>query len=263
MVYDCGACIAKYLLCCFNFIIFITGSIVLAVGIWLAVDKNSFIALSKIVPSEHVEQFTQPAVIEQASYILIAAGAFMFIVSFLGYCGALRESQCLLTTYGICLILILILEVTAGGLAAAYKGKAEEQTRKYLKTTIQQYYTSGNRTDAVTLMWNHLQAQLSCCGVDSADDFRDAPNWDSSRGIPESCCVLIDKTTFKSKPPSCMTSPNSSNSYYDKGCYDALINWIRSHMNIIIGIGIGLGVLQLLGIFLAFCLCKTIDGYIK
>lgn len=43
------------------------------------------------------QHFTQPAVIEQASYVLIAVGAFMFIVSFLGYCGALRESQCLLT----------------------------------------------------------------------------------------------------------------------------------------------------------------------
>jgi hypothetical protein len=98
MVYDCGSCLAKYILCFFNFVVFLAGSAVLAVGIWLAVDKNSFIGLSKIVPSEHVQQFTQPAVIEQGSYILIAVGAFMFIVSFLGYCGALRESQCLLTT---------------------------------------------------------------------------------------------------------------------------------------------------------------------
>ncbi len=41
-------------------------------------------------------QFTQPAVIEQAAFLLIAAGAFVFIVSFLGYCGAVKESRILL-----------------------------------------------------------------------------------------------------------------------------------------------------------------------
>lgn len=44
------------------------------------------------------QHFTQPAVIEQLAYFLIAIGAIMFFLSFLGYCGAIRESQCLLTT---------------------------------------------------------------------------------------------------------------------------------------------------------------------
>lgn len=263
MVFDCGACIAKYLLCCFNFIIFIAGSVILGVGIWLAVDKSSFIALTKVVPSEHLEQFTQPKVIDQASYILIVAGAFMFIVSFLGYCGAIRESQHLLTAYGICLVLILILEITAGGLAAAYKGTAEEETRTFLKSSIKKYYTTGNQTDAFSLLWNHIQAQLSCCGVDDYKDFEDAINWDKNKVIPESCCVLSDASTFKPKFPICTTRPDELNSYRFKGCLKAALEWIMSHMNIVIGVGIGLGVVQLLGIFLAFCLCKSIDGYIK
>jgi hypothetical protein len=54
------------------------------------------------------QQITQPTVIEQAAYILIAAGAFMFLVSFLGYCGALRESRCLLTCVSIAVIHCLI-----------------------------------------------------------------------------------------------------------------------------------------------------------
>jgi Tetraspanin family len=37
-------------------------------------------------------------VIDQLAYVLVAAGGVMFFLSFLGYCGALRESQCLLTT---------------------------------------------------------------------------------------------------------------------------------------------------------------------
>lgn len=54
------------------------------------------------------QQITQPTVIEQAAYILIAAGAFMFLVSFLGYCGALRESRCLLTCVSIAVICCLM-----------------------------------------------------------------------------------------------------------------------------------------------------------
>ena len=53
----------------------------------------------------------EPAVIEQAAYILIALGAFIFIISFLGYCGAIKESRVLLTAYGIFLIIIFALQV--------------------------------------------------------------------------------------------------------------------------------------------------------
>ena len=53
----------------------------------------------------------EPAVIEQAAYILIAIGAFILIISVLGYCGALKESRVLLTAYGIFLIIIFLLQV--------------------------------------------------------------------------------------------------------------------------------------------------------
>ena len=49
--------------------------------------------------------------IEQGAYMLIACGAFIFVLSFLGYCGAIKESRVLLTSYGIFLIIIFILEV--------------------------------------------------------------------------------------------------------------------------------------------------------
>lgn len=37
------------------FLFQLAGSAVLAIGIWLAVDKDSFIGLSKIVPHAHVQ----------------------------------------------------------------------------------------------------------------------------------------------------------------------------------------------------------------
>uniref|UniRef100_A0A1A9V4K2 Tetraspanin n=1 Tax=Glossina austeni TaxID=7395 RepID=A0A1A9V4K2_GLOAU len=99
MGYDCGVWIGKYVLCIFNFLFFVLGTIVLGIGIWLAVDKASLIALLKMVENEHINQFTQPQVIEQLAYVLIAIGGVMFLMSFMGYCGAIRESKCLLTTY--------------------------------------------------------------------------------------------------------------------------------------------------------------------
>jgi tetraspanin-18 len=50
-------------------------------------------------------------VIEQGAYILIAAGAFIFIISFLGYCGAIKESRVLLTAYGLFIIILSLLQV--------------------------------------------------------------------------------------------------------------------------------------------------------
>ncbi|EDW36672.1 GL15661 [Drosophila persimilis] len=98
MVFDCVVWCAKYLLCIFNFIFFVLGTIIFGVGLWLAVDKHSLIALLKLVESERIEQFTQTQVIEQLAYVLIVIGAVMFFMSFLGYLGAMRESRCLLST---------------------------------------------------------------------------------------------------------------------------------------------------------------------
>ncbi|RZB40977.1 Tetraspannin domain containing protein, partial [Asbolus verrucosus] len=210
-------------------------------------------------------QFTQPAVIEQGSYVLIGIGAFMFVVSFLGYCGALRESQCLLTTYGICLLIILVVEITVGCLAVAYKSRADEETRKLLKSSIEKYYSTPDNKDAVTLMWDHIQASLKCCGVNNYTDYQTSVKFkNSGKVIPESCCVLEgDPLKFKPKVPSCVTEPSEFNSYYKNGCFGAVIEWILKNINIVIGAAVGLGVLELVGIFLAFCLSKSLNGYIK
>ncbi|XP_021937297.1 CD82 antigen-like isoform X2 [Zootermopsis nevadensis] len=268
MPYDCGTSLAKYLLCLFNFVFFGFGTVVLGIGIWIASDKHSFIQFTKLIDNEELriqfQQITQPTVIEQAAYILIAAGAFMFLVSFLGYCGALRESRCLLTCYGVFLLIILLMEITAGGLAAAYRSEAEKETRVFLKSTISKYYAAKEK-DAVTLMWDYIMANMKCCGVDSYEDFSESKKWiEGGKKVPDACCVLEgDVAKFKPMSEMCPDVPTDINSYWKKGCYDTFVQLIMENINIAIGIGIGIGLVQLLGIILAFCLCRSINGYIK
>lgn len=110
------------------------------------------------------------------------------------------------------------MEITVGCLTVAYKPKAEEETRKVLKSTIEKYYSTPENKDAVTLMWDHLQASLKCCGVNNYTDYESSTKWkDSGKVIPESCCVLEgDPLKFQPKSPECVTKPSEVNSYYKK-----------------------------------------------
>lgn len=87
--------------------------------------------------------------------------------------------------------------------------QAELETKGFLKSTIKKYYANENKT-AVAVMWDHLQIQLSCCGVDNYEDY----GWSGSKRIPESCCALKKDHTLVS--PDCATSLNENTSYYQK-----------------------------------------------
>ncbi|CAG11808.1 unnamed protein product [Tetraodon nigroviridis] len=79
----------KYLLFVFNFIFWLSGLLVLAVGLWLRFDPGT------------VELLTgdgAPETFFVAVYILLGAGGLMMIVGFFGCFGAVRESQCLLAS---------------------------------------------------------------------------------------------------------------------------------------------------------------------
>lgn len=264
MAADCGSCCAKYILCIFNFIFFLAGSALLGVGIWLAADKASFISLLKMVENEHVQSFTHPQVIEQMAYVLIVCGAVMFVLSFLGYCGAIRESRCLLTTYAVFMIVLLLVEISLGTITVVYKQRSGDETRKFLNSTIEKYYTNTENPDAVTVMWNHLMRQMTCCGVTDFQDFDNSKKWLENRGdklLPDACCILGDEPNFTLLDPECPKKPSDSNSYRHKGCYHVLRDWIDLNRNIILGSVIGIAIIQLFAIFLAFCLCKSIEKY--
>ena len=86
---------------------------------WIAADKYNFLRVTKldaIIKANDdaqniVHEFSNPSVLDHTAYILIAIGGFIFIISFLGYCGSLQESRVLLTSYGLFLIIVFILQV--------------------------------------------------------------------------------------------------------------------------------------------------------
>lgn len=93
------------------------------------------------------------------------------------------------------------------------------ETKTFLQNTITNYYSTTERADAVTLMWNYMMAQMSCCGVDDYKDFNLSENWTTyknNRTIPEPCCVLSDPMKFTPRDLNCPIFPSDANSYWKK-----------------------------------------------
>ncbi|CAD6212678.1 GSCOCG00011040001-RA-CDS [Cotesia congregata] len=290
----CIALFAKFFLCFFNFIFFIAGGAALAVGIWLIVDISTFTNLISKIDESDVLKYkripiskvffllqtkTDPDVIKTISYILIIVGALTFIVSFLGYCGAMFESRCLLCIYGILILVVLILECTVVGLSFSWNSETEQGVRTLLKATMKYYATNEDKTEAVTVAWDGIMNQviktnfdaacriqnsfflvqkdidiffMKCCGVDNYTDFSQSPNWSMiEKKVPEACCNKINGILQDSN---CPTNPSLSNSYYMQGCYNAIINSIQENAAIAIGVAVVLVFVELIVIILALYL---------
>jgi len=281
MVADCPANCARWLLCLSNFLFIIVSAGVLVVGAWVAISKESFISLtlnvtqhenSPISPlidqdaNKIIKEFVEPAVIDQAAYILIALGAFIFIISFLGYCGSIKESRVLLTAYGIFLIIIFCLQIALVVLCTAYKTHTDTHTKGFLKHSLTKYYTIGAEKNAVSLSWDMVMGHMSCCGVDGYQDFQTAKLFVDAasaeglrRQIPESCCVLTGKKTdLHPEDAACINNPTLSNSYMDTGCFTKMTDLIEQNLDLVIGAVVVVAAIELLAIVFSFCLCRAV-----
>ncbi|XP_061543197.1 tetraspanin-2a [Phycodurus eques] len=140
----------KYLLFVFNFIFWLSGLLVLAVGLWLRFDP------------ETVELLTgndAPDTFFIAVYILLGAGSLMMLVGFFGCFGAVRESQCLLASFFACLLIIFAAEIAAGVFGFINKEQIVEEVQKFYSSSISE--TSNPNATAIALIYHKT---LNCCG---------------------------------------------------------------------------------------------------
>ncbi|KAG5835369.1 CD9 antigen-like [Anguilla anguilla] len=142
----------KYLLFIFNFIFWLVGSLVLAVGLWLRFDP----AIVSLLNEEGA-----PDTFFMGVYILIGAGGLMMLVGFFGCCGAVRESQCLLGSFFACLVIIFGAEIAAGVFGFLNKDKIIEEVQQFYKQSIEDKTNS-----TVALAYEEV---LNCCGVSTPD----------------------------------------------------------------------------------------------
>eukprot|EP00914_Ancora_sagittata_P018242 GHVO01036061.1.p1 GENE.GHVO01036061.1~~GHVO01036061.1.p1 ORF type:complete len:270 (-),score=31.23 GHVO01036061.1:446-1255(-) len=264
MAIGCGAKCAKFLLIVFNAIFWLSGACVLGVGLWLLLDDSATQVFGLAIEASGDSTF------KTACYVLIGIGAFVFLVGFLGCCGAIRESKCLLGLYIFALVVVFVVELAAGILAALYKDKITDELKEQLEKSIAEkpYYDNDMKYTAWGLSVNFAQAKFKCCGFiepDAADYTQQDFNATYGIPFPYSCCKLKEGTDTKEEGKvseedvedwtSCQAK--NTEQFYSKACYESVKNWISDNLIILIGVGIGIACLEICGLIFAICLIRA------
>lgn len=71
----------------------LAGAAIMGVGIWVKVDSGSLLGIL-----ENVDGSSAISQLVSVSYVLMAVGGVLLVIGFLGCCGAIRESKCMLLT---------------------------------------------------------------------------------------------------------------------------------------------------------------------
>ncbi|KRX92606.1 Uncharacterized protein T4E_4044 [Trichinella pseudospiralis] len=242
----------------------VAGMAVLIVSIWLLLDRD--VAQHMIELDARLQEFYVTI------YILLAVGVVMSLLGFMGCCGALRKSKCLLIAFFILLVIVFCAELTCGILAYTHQEQVKQYIEKSMYETVLNHY---GRNNPYTETFDTIQRGLKCCGVKSYTDWlqsyystkaEDLPELGVGAGnvgrVPLSCCselglrehdvncgVTYDKQPLFTYEPYLNT----------QGCLPAVYGKFYQNLDIVIGLAVGIGCFQLIGMLFSMLLCCWID----
>uniref|UniRef100_A0A3B4EZ34 Tetraspanin n=1 Tax=Pundamilia nyererei TaxID=303518 RepID=A0A3B4EZ34_9CICH len=198
--------------------------------------------------------------VKLACYILIGVGTFPILISFFGCLGAIYEVRSLLSLYFSVILLILITQFAAGALIYFQKDVVSDGISNIV---LDKYSGNSSITEQA---WDFIQTNMECCG------WIDRTDWSGNMVIVNSSQLLF--------PCSCqnisLISGNFSDSgfceaktpdwpVYDVGCAASVERWLLTNIGVVLGICLGVTLLELLGMILSICLCRNVhmEDYTK
>uniref|UniRef100_A0A8C6SV59 Tetraspanin n=1 Tax=Neogobius melanostomus TaxID=47308 RepID=A0A8C6SV59_9GOBI len=215
-----GETCIKYLMFAFNLVFWVAGTAVFAIGLWLRLDPKT---------KGLFEGDDSPYVFYTGVYILIGAGALMMVVGFLGCCGAIQESPCMLGLFFFFLLIIFAVEVAAGIWGFSNQSKVVNDITTFYVQTYNNYKTTKDERLKETL--KVIQNGLNCCGPTApADD------------IAKETCPKGDKLQ----------------ELITKSCPDAIEDVFASKLHLIGAAGVTIGVIMVFGMVFSMLLCCAI-----
>uniref|UniRef100_A0A3Q0QYU9 Tetraspanin n=1 Tax=Amphilophus citrinellus TaxID=61819 RepID=A0A3Q0QYU9_AMPCI len=242
----CCSSLLKIMMFIFNGGIFLAGAVILGVGVWVQVDKNSLLGVL-----EQVESNSSLSQLVNVSYLLIAVGAVLLVIGFLGCCGAIKESKCMLLTFFIIILVIFLIEVAGGVVLFVFQGLAGELLQELEDEVRQSLENKYGEDESLTSLWNVTMEEFKCCGYRNYTDFDNSPfyNLNGKNVYPTPCC----NSTITN---ACNT--NEAELSNIDGCFDKLLQLIEDNAQIIAAVALGIAALEIAAMVVSMVLyCRV------
>ncbi|CAB3225712.1 unnamed protein product [Arctia plantaginis] len=165
----CLRFLVKYILFFVNFIFTLLGLALIGLGVAALYQFQE--VFDTVLTQTNIDIHFLP-------YVVIGVGAFIFLVSFCGCCGAIVESKCLLITYA----------VINGIIAAAKIYLVVELLTQYsyIRLTVENYVDQAFDDPTLNHTFHAMEYLLQCCGTTGPESYN--ITFQNVSYVPPTCC---------------------------------------------------------------------------
>ncbi|NWT13154.1 TSN8 protein, partial [Vireo altiloquus] len=219
------------------FLLQVCGCVILGVSIWMRVGGAKQVNASS---------YTSTTRMFAGVNLLIAVGAVIMVLGFLGCCGAVKESRCMLMLFFIGLLVIVILELAGGILGAVYKSQVELALNHTLSAYVEALQSTAEASKEHQEAFQEFERENQCCGLTNGPE-----DWGENFNKPSS---KICQCELENPSSSDLCIKHGDRYIYKKPCGEVIMKTVKDNLVRIIGIAFGLAVIEILGLVFSMTL---------
>uniref|UniRef100_UPI0037E85DFE tetraspanin-10 n=1 Tax=Semicossyphus pulcher TaxID=241346 RepID=UPI0037E85DFE len=243
----------KYTLFLCNLLFTVVGLLVLGVGMWGLVSKESF-------AQERIGSIgTDPML------IILTLGLVLTLLCLSGCVGAIRENSTLLRLFSAAVLVLITAQVLVTILAYSLQDQIGNYLRSGMIAAMVRYQDDLD----LRFITDEIQSNLQCCGADNYRDWEMNIYYNCSSpgvlacGVPATCCVdpLENGTVWNSQcgvGAQALDEFSAQSVIFLGGCLGGIARWIELHMGLIGTVAIALLGTQIMALFITTRLLDSI-----
>ncbi|XP_062864003.1 leukocyte antigen CD37 [Trichomycterus rosablanca] len=218
-------------------------------SVWILFDKNNIITV-----------LSNEADVKVLAGGLFVVGLVVVAVFMLGCCGVYLENRCFLAFYMGLLIATVLGQLFITFLLLFKRNHIERVLTEYTDNTIRTY--GVNTTESTWRLLDSMQQSAKCCGRQAASDWKTNTLIQVHNISDIYPCSCFNGTCHIFLANEMYKFGNGSH-IYTMGCGDKLMDWLEKNIIGIVGMDIGLLVIQIVQFALAIHIFRNVGFKIK